>query len=496
MLYPSLLFKNQPTDFALDYSVFEDLKLTGLISEYVLNAIRKPCPSDDIILRQDLFKALDKPSVTAHFKTLKADVEYLKVLNSGYESARTEAEKYTVFAFLMRQFWTFHTNAASGISTESDLYTAFTSYFADLLIRPTYAALSREIDGIMENIEKIKINTFKIFGETLKISSSKHETYIDKLAKCAEELGLEDIKQKSSSVGGRLNPPLSKRIAPNIISSALKLYPDEMNVLKAFYDKYKNLYIRDILNYNDELGFYLEFKGLADKIRANNIPLCYPSVAEERKISVTDAYDITLFAKNETRIVPNDIYFDENEPFFFLTGANGGGKTTYLRAVGVIVLMFLNGTPIPCRSAVIYPFRKIFTHFPREERFENIGMGRFGEEQSRVRKITAALDVNSLVLLNETYSATSEDIATKSTAELAETIRGTDAFGVYITHQHSVTNGGIPFLNVVVDTNDSNRRTYKVERKRSESGSFAADILKKYSLTKENLYHRFVSPKV
>jgi PDZ domain-containing secreted protein len=95
------------------------------------------------------------------------------------------------------------------------------------------------------------------------------------------------------------------------------------------------------------------------------------------------------------------------------------------------------------------------------------------------------------VLLNETYSTTSEEVAMQQTSALAEAMYRGGEFGVYVTHQHSTSDGEIPYLNVIIDVNDSNRRTYKVARQNSVYSSYARDILQKYSLTKEDLDRRF-----
>lgn len=86
--------------------------------------------------------------------------------------------------------------------------------------------------------------------------------------------------------------------------------------------------------------------------------------SDGRAIKLTQAYDITLLEKDEHNIIPNDVELTEKEPLFFLTGANGGGKTTYLRTVGVSVTMFLCGAPAPCAAAEIAPLKCVYTHFP------------------------------------------------------------------------------------------------------------------------------------
>jgi hypothetical protein len=56
---------------------------------------------------------------------------------------------------------------------------------------------------------------------------------------------------------------------------------------------------------------------------------------------------------------------------------------------------------------------------------------------------------------------------------------------------HGVSKTEIPFLGVTVDEQNSNRRTYKIEKRRLPPKSFARDILEKYRLDKESLKNRF-----
>ena len=113
------------------------------------------------------------------------------------------------------------------------------------------------------------------------------------------------------------------------------------------------------------------------------------------------------------------------------------------------------------------------------------------EENGRVQKILSAMDDRSLVLLNETYSTTNEENAVLMTEKLASELHQKSIFGLYITHQHSLNELGIPYLNVLIDRDDANRRTYKIARQKSTDGSFAKDILERLALTKEALERRF-----
>ena len=321
---------------------------------------------------------------------------------------------------------------------------------------------------------------FKIRGENIRVQSMAKRTYVSVISECAENLGL-NAPQFAQ------NQPVA--LSLNIVRSVASLYPDAFNEFAAFFESEKSFFSRDILKYADEASFYLEFCDMFDRVTKAGIPLKFPSVSHGKVIRIKSAYDITLLTKDEMTIIPNDAAFTPDEPFFYLTGANGGGKTTYLRTVGVALVMFVLGCPVACDEAEIYIPSGIFTHFPRDER--NDTSGHFSDEQNRVDDILRSADENSVVLLNETYSTTNEETAVALTSALAERLFSAGIFGIYITHQHGITQTSVPYLNVVVDRSDSNRRTYKVEKKRTENGSFARDILEKYKLTRELLGERF-----
>jgi DNA mismatch repair ATPase MutS len=340
--------------------------------------------------------------------------------------------------------------------------------------------MSEQISVLRSDTEKLLTNSLCVSGNKVRMTDGGADTFLNGIIACAKTLGTDIPKVKN---------PESRELSPDIINGAASLNPELMKKLKEFKSEFLSYYRANIVYYRKELEFYLTMLDFTDRIRQAGIPLTYPTVGEGRIINITEAYDVSLLAKGETNIVPNDISFTTEAPFYFLTGANGGGKTTYLRTVGIAVLMFLLGCPVPCVSATISDISSVFTHFPRDERFD--GSGRFVEENNRVNAILDNMDDNSLVLLNETYSTTNEENAVKMTEKLASELWGKRIFGLYITHQHSLSGSEIPYLNVLIDLTDENRRTYKIARQKSVGGSYAKDILIRCGLTFEALENRF-----
>ena len=187
-------------------------------------------------------------------------------------------------------------------------------------------------------------------------------------------------------------------------------------------------------------------------------------------------------------IVPNDLRLDDSEPLCFIIGANGGGKTSFLRAVGVNLILFLNGAPIFAESASIYPFRSVSTHFPVGE--PEISTGRFEEERARADEIIESAGRESFILFNETYSGTNEEKGCASALDAAKGLVGRGAFGLFVTHFARVAYSGFGVLRAVVG--DGGERTYKIV-KSEQNGSYALDILRKYKIAPEQLAAREVS---
>ncbi len=479
MAYPDLMFLSQIPVHRIFDDAFEDMKLKTLLGDETLHAMNIPCERDDIIARQEMFSAMKNSEARDHMTLLKENITAVSTLAERYENARCDSERYILFANLAKAISHFFSNASKNI-LPSELYTRFCDYFAKRCENTNYKQLVSDLDVLMPKVEDITVSQYKISGDNVKVSLDTAVPYVERLLADAECLGI--ARPRMQAMEARV-------LDCSVIEATAKLHPDLFSALGDFHSRHKNFYERELLLYRTSITFYTEICDMLDMISSKGIPVCFPKIASQKKIDISSAYDITLLTKGETNIIPNDVYFDEKEPFFYLTGANGGGKTTYLRTVGISTILFLNGCPCPCERAEIYPLHNVFTHFPRDERFDNAG--RNAEEQIRVKNILDATDHTALVLLNETYSTTSEEVAMQQTAALAETMYRGGEFGVYVTHQHSTSDGEIPYLNVIIDVNDSNRRTYKVARQNSVYSSYARDILQKYSLTKEELDRRF-----
>ncbi|MGI6743526.1 MAG: MutS-related protein [Eubacteriales bacterium] len=479
---PSLLFCKSSADCPkIDPEVFADVRLTSLLPPNTLDAVGYILGEEDIIARREIFSCLQDTGFRSRMSALKESAEEAGRFDEFYNAARSESERDIIFVSLMKAVLEFY-RLASALGGDGVLLSRFNDFFSTQVNMSWFRETSDSLEKTYPLVTSVLYNRICLMtkGENIRVRDKGKRSYLSIISQCAENLGLEKPSRQPT-------PPAPLSI--NIIEGIVKAAPDEFAAFSEFRKSRMPFYDRTLLSYISQLGFYLGFVSVFDRVTAAGIPLIFPMISDEKKFMIKDAYDITLLAKDSLKIVPNDVIFTEKEPFFYLTGANGGGKTTYLRAVGVAALMFSIGCPVACEKAEISIPGGIFTHFPRDERFDS--SGRFNDEQNRVDRILEKADGRSIVLLNETYSATSEDRAVTLTAALGARLFKTGVFGLYITHQHGISQTKVPYLNVIVDVAANNRRTYKVERRRADKSSYARDILEKYKLTREHLGERF-----
>ncbi|MEO0564862.1 MAG: hypothetical protein AAF125_22335, partial [Chloroflexota bacterium] len=102
-------------------------------------------------------------------------------------------------------------------------------------------------------------------------------------------------------------------------------------------------------------------------IRTSAVSFAQPEVApvDERVMIADGLHNIALLLRNERKSVASDVRFDNEGRVAVLTGPNSGGKTTFLRNVGLAQVMAQAGLFIPATRASFSPVDRVLTHFPR-----------------------------------------------------------------------------------------------------------------------------------
>jgi len=190
-----------------------------------------------------------------------------------------------------------------------------------------------------------------------------------------------------------------------------------------------------------DLAFYVGCLNLYETLNELGEPVSFPVPVDagDRRHSFTELYDVSLALTVKRKVVGNDVNADHKD-LAIITGANEGGKSTFLRSIGLSQLMMQCGMFVPAESFRANVCDALFTHFKREED-ATMESGKLDEELGRMSEIVDHLRPNSLVLFNESFAATNEregsEIARQITSALLE--KRIKVF--FVTHLYELARG-------------------------------------------------------
>ncbi|MBQ7943933.1 MAG: hypothetical protein IJ326_07720 [Lachnospiraceae bacterium] len=155
-----------------------------------------------------------------------------------------------------------------------------------------------------------------------------------------------------------------------------------------------------------QLGFYRAALNMKHHIKRFYLPYCFPKVVKQDELCFENLKEFVMAV--EQRITPVGNTCDIRERMLLvITGANQGGKSTFLRSIGIAQIMMQCGLPVIAAKYESGIFPSFFTHFTRRED-SAMNSGRLDEELNRMSQIIDNLESNSMVLLNESFATTTE----------------------------------------------------------------------------------------
>lgn len=234
-------------------------------------------------------------------------------------------------------------------------------------------------------------------------------------------------------------------------------------------------------NLQIELAFYLGCMNLHGTLAGKGEPLCFPSpeASPEKCLSFRGLYDPCLSLSVSGRVVGNKIAAD-GKKLILITGANQGGKTTFLRSLGQAQLMMQCGMFVAAETFRASLCTALFTHFKREED-SSLKSGKLDEELARMSGIIDHLTPWSIVLMNESFAATNEREGSEIARQvivplLEERIRIVCVTHLYDLARSFYVNRGGSTLFLLAEREESGTRTFKLTTGEPLSTSFGEDL--------------------
>jgi MutS domain V len=233
-----------------------------------------------------------------------------------------------------------------------------------------------------------------------------------------------------------------------------------------------------------ELAFYIGGLNLHALLHRSGEPICFPvpSSAGERNLSFSNLYDPSLALSMGKRVVGNDFNVDQRD-IVIITGANTGGKSTFLRSIGLAQLMMQAGMFVSAESFASEVCHGICTHFKREEDV-TMESGKWDDELSRMSEIVDHLKPGSLLLFNESFASTNEREGSEIASHIVDALVDRKVKIFFVTHLYHFASmlfarraDGIAFLRA--ERRPDGTRPFKLAEAEPLRTSYGPDLYRK-----------------
>ncbi len=183
-----------------------------------------------------------------------------------------------------------------------------------------------------------------------------------------------------------------------------------------------------------ELAFYVGCLNVHGLLAGKGEPTCFPVPFAGGQLALTarGLYDACLTLHVSARVIGNDVNAD-GKSLVMITGANQGGKSTFLRSAGLAQLMMQCGMFVPAQSFQADICNGVFTHYKREED-ASMESGKLDEELSRMSGIVDQITPGCILLCNESFASTNEREGSQIARQIVRALLARDIKVLFVTH--------------------------------------------------------------
>ena len=230
-----------------------------------------------------------------------------------------------------------------------------------------------------------------------------------------------------------------------------------------------------------ELAFYVGCLNLRAELESRGYPTSLPTPhpVTERSLDASGLYDAVLALTMRGVVVPNDLAAS-GRSLVLITGANRGGKSTFLRSLGLAQLLMHAGMFVPATSFSSSVATGVFTHFMREED-ETMTSGKLDEELDRMSEIVDLIRPGAMLLCNESFSSTNEREGADIGEQVFRALTDTGVRVLLVTHLYELARrfGGERAdgaLSLRAERLPDGTRTFRVREGSALPTSFGKDV--------------------
>lgn len=337
------------------------------------------------------------------------------------------------------------------------LDTVFNEYQHDMNqfenVQKVFNNLMRSVENKGEDIEYVKIHETDKSGSTLQITKKRGELLKQVLNNITTKviefspdfiIPIKDIRfVKGSASNDEIEFPQLTHLIKKIVSLKTK-FSDEISksfglFLRTFENEHYNT-IESLSRWVSRLDVLQSKTYIASEYN-----YCKPNIQNDSPQSFFKATGIRHVLIEQLQhnelYVTNDLSLsniDDEHRGILIFGTNAVGKTSFIRAIGICIIMAQCGLYVPCSEFIYKPYTAIFSRILGNDNIFK-GLSTFAVEMSELRVILKMADENSLVLGDELCSGTESESALAIFSTGLQDLHAKRSTFLFATHFHEIT---------------------------------------------------------
>lgn len=174
---------------------------------------------------------------------------------------------------------------------------------------------------------------------------------------------------------------------------------------------------------------------------ANEINACLPSINNNKKMELIDAYHPILYRNNlieNQKTVPQSFSLNKEQRIIVISGPNAGGKSITLKTLGLVQIMLQSGILVPVheRSSMCF-FDKILTDIGDNQSIEN-HLSTYSYRLKNMNHFLRNVNDDTLFLIDEFGTGSDPELGGALAEVFLEEFYEKGAFGVITTHYTNI----------------------------------------------------------